>query len=186
MQRTPVDSVVEQFDSQRIASKKQTLLAHVPDCQAEHTVQAVKHLVAPLFVAVDNDFGVRFGAEDVAALLELALELLEVVDFTVKGDPDGFLGVRHGLMAARKVDNREPAETEAQRAVEKVPFIIGTTMDDGVGHGFDVPAPNGGQASEVILSADATHERSLVCRFRFEKLETISRVVAVKPACFSG
>src|ERR1700685_1324796 len=58
IESTPFDPVIEQFDTERITSKNQSSLPRVPEGQTEHAVEPVKHVIAPLFVAVDDDFGI--------------------------------------------------------------------------------------------------------------------------------
>ena len=119
---------------------------------------------------MDDDFRVRFCTEDVTVLFQLALEFMEVVDFAVEDHPNGFFGVGHGLMSAGKINDRKPAEAEAKWPIEKISFIVGTTMGDGLGHSLDARAPNSRQALEVKLSANPAHGDFLVYRFRFDKL----------------
>jgi hypothetical protein len=58
---------------------------------------------------------------------------------------------------ARKVNDREPTESETERSGDVVTVIVGPTMDDGSGHRLDVASLNRGLASEVILSANSAH-----------------------------
>ena len=141
-------------------------MAHIPDCQPEHAIEAVEYLIAPLLVSVDDDFCVRVRSENVAVPLQFTLELMEVIDFTVENHPNGFFPIRHGLMAARKVNDREPAKTESDWSGDVEPFVIRTSVGDGLGHRFDVPALNGRLVSEVILSANAAHKMALVSSLR--------------------
>jgi len=48
---------------------------------------------------------VKLPAEAVAALFEIGTELAVVVDLAVEGDPDGFVFVGDGLVAAGEVDD---------------------------------------------------------------------------------
>jgi hypothetical protein len=61
-------------------------------------------------------------------------------------------------MTAPEVDDREPAKTESEWSCNVIPLVIGTSMDEGPGHRFDIPALDRFQISEVILSADAAHK----------------------------
>src|SRR6266513_2018051 len=108
----------------------------VPDGQSEHAVQMIEHLIAPLLIPVDDDLRIASGSEDVPICFQLSPELLKIVDFTIEDDPNGFFLVRHGLVAARKVDDREPSKTESERPCDIVALIIGTSMDKGVGLSF--------------------------------------------------
>jgi hypothetical protein len=90
-------------------------------------------------------------------LLQLAPYLTEVIDFAVEDHPNGLLPVRHGLMTAAKVDDREPAKTQAEGPADVVPIVIRASMDEGPGHRLDVTARDGLRIPEIILSANATH-----------------------------
>ena len=107
-------------------------MPHVPDGQAEHAVEAIEYLVAPLLVSVDDDFGVRVGAENVTVPLQFAPELGEVIDFAVENHPHGFFLVRHGLVPAAEIDDREPAKAESERAGDVVALVIRAAMDEAV------------------------------------------------------
>src|SRR5262249_35581792 len=88
-----VDRVVDELDAHRAASAPQPLSRHIPDRHPEHAVETVEDVRPPLLVAVDDDLGVGLGPEPVATALQLAPELLEVVDLAVEDDPHGFLDV---------------------------------------------------------------------------------------------
>src|SRR6202035_2592453 len=133
-------------------------LPRVPDCQAEHSIQSVKYLIAPLFVSVDDYLCIRVGSENVAVTFEFSSDLLEVVDFAVEDHPNRFFLIRHRLMAARKVDDRKSAESKAKRSRDVKTVIIGASMNDGFRHRLDIPAPNRRLISEVILSANSAHK----------------------------
>jgi len=118
----------------------------------------IEHLIAPLLIPVDDDLRIASGSEDVPICFQLSPELLKIVDFTIEDDPNGFFLVRHGLVAARKIDDREPSKTESERPCDIVALIIGTSMDKGVGHLLDVLTENRSLAPEIILSANTAHE----------------------------
>ena len=145
--------------------------AHIPNRQTEHSVQVIEHLLAPLLITVDDDFGIGVRAEHVPVSFQFALQFREVVDFAVEDHPDGFFLVRHGLVTARKVDDGEPAKTQAQAGpVNIVALVVRPAMDDGPGHPLDVRRSDRGFGSpKVILSANAAHKTvasCVTCEFR--------------------
>ena len=113
--------------------------------------------------------------------LQFASELGKVIDFAVENYPNGFFLVRHGLMTAPKVDDRESAKTESEWSGDVVPLVIRASVDEGPGHSFDVPSPYRLQASEIILSTNAAHGISLICSLRLQgSIGALS--VTIKPA----
>ena len=90
--------------------------------------------------------------------LQFTFEFGEIVNLSVENHPNGFLLVRHRLMAAGKVDDREPAESETQRARDEIAFIIRTSMRDGFRHRLDIRTPHRRRAAEIKLSTYAAHE----------------------------
>src|SRR5436190_4678439 len=88
---------------------------------------------------------------------QLGAELGEVVDLPVEDHPHGLFVVGHRLMAAGEVDNRQPTETETERAVDKKPLVIGAAMNELLRHVPEALARNRREALVVVLSADAAH-----------------------------
>src|SRR5205823_13304470 len=130
----------------------------VPDGQSEHAVQMIEHLIAPLLIPVDDDLRIASGSEDVPICFQLSPELLKIVDFTIEDDPNGFFLVRHGLVAARKIDDREPSKPESEWSCDIAPFVIRTSMDKGLCHPFYVFTENRSLVPKVILSTNAAHK----------------------------
>ena len=77
-------------------------------------------------------------------------------------------------MAAGEVDDREPAKTETKRPRDVIALIVRTAMGNGPGHRLDVPTPNRRQVSEIILSANAAHEGSLLRDDRSHRFEPVA------------
>src|SRR5438128_2453790 len=93
-----VPVIVEGFDTETIASRKQTPVSPVPDCEGEHTAQ-ILHAISPvLLIQVDNGFGVALCAIAVTATFEIPPQLLVVVNLAVEDNPGILVFVRNGLM----------------------------------------------------------------------------------------
>src|SRR5256885_16815879 len=76
-----------------------------------------------------QDFRIRRGTEDVAALLEHATQLAMIVDLAVEDDDNLSRLVRHRLAAGgRQVDQGEPAEDELAALLCAVTRAVGTTV----------------------------------------------------------
>src|SRR5208282_2322724 len=135
----------------------QSPLLLVPDRQAEHSVQAVENLIAPLLIAEDNHFRVAARSEDVPEIFEFETQLGKVIDFAVENHADRFLRIRHRLVAALDIDNREAPEAQSNRPTDVVALVVGTTMDDAARHLLYVPAQDRSMPLVAKLSANSTH-----------------------------
>src|SRR5205085_9519007 len=137
-----IDSVVHRLDSEWIPRQNQPPLPFIPNRQAEHAIQAIEHLVTPLLVSMHDHFGVRLCAEHMPGRFQLAPHLLEVIDLAVEDYPNSLLGVRHGLMSAGEINDREPAKAKSERSGDVISLIIRTSVGEAPSHGFDIPAPD--------------------------------------------
>src|SRR5206468_2292648 len=141
---------------------------------AEHAVEPVEDVRAPLFVAVNDHFGIRLRSETVPPTLELLPELAEVVDLAVEDDPDCLPGIGHGLMASAQVNDGEPAKAEPDRTEDVVALVVRPSVNEGLGHLLHVVQNDRGPVPEIELSANPTHGDQLVaCARRKERLRNI-------------
>jgi len=107
-------------------------------------------------------------AKHVAAGLESAAQLPEIVDFSVKDDGDVACFIEHGLVAAGKVDNTEAAHPKRGRGSDEQSIIIRATMPDGFHH----PARDRFGLFGVLNSndaADSTHGLFRVAQQNFPR-----------------
>src|SRR4026207_2227921 len=74
--------------SDRVAGEQQRCCATVPHGDREHAAETNECAFTPLFVCVDDGFGVARGVEAVSAALEFAAESRVVVDLAVENHPD--------------------------------------------------------------------------------------------------
>ena len=102
-----------------------------------------------------------------AALFESGLNFAVVVDFAVEGDPDRFVFVGEGLMTAAEIDDGETslAEDGTGGALGKIrdegiveTAIVGTAMDEDVGHRADDLGVDGICSGSPGSAGDSTHE----------------------------
>jgi hypothetical protein len=70
--------------------------------------------VSPLLEAMNDYLGIGTRPKDMAMTFELAPQLLKIVDFTIEYHPDGAVGMPHGLVSARKIDDGKSAKTETE------------------------------------------------------------------------
>jgi hypothetical protein len=127
-QRGAVPVVIQGFDAKVVARDEQALRAPVPQSKREHALQVLEHAHAVLPVGVKQRLGVAVGAERMAARLQLAPQRGEVVDLAVEHAREVAVGRAHRLRAAGEVDDRQAAETERERAVAVVAFVVRAAM----------------------------------------------------------
>src|SRR5687768_9947737 len=134
----PAIGVVQGLDAEAIAGKKQLLPPLVPDGKREHPAEPIDTASAEIFVEVNDGFGVAAGLEHVATTLEIAAQLAVVVDLPVEDNPDGPVFVGDRLMAAREVDDAQPAHAERHAVTEIHPLVVRTAVHDRGAHAADV------------------------------------------------
>ena len=144
---------VERLDAEVVAGQGQPLLVTVPDGEAEHAVEPVERVGAPLREGLQHDLGVRVGREGATERLELAAQVEVVVDLAVVGDRVPAVGGVHRLLAVGDVDDRQPPVRQAAGPVDadSVP-VRATVLLVGV-HALE----QRGVGGEPVVSGDATH-----------------------------
>ena len=114
--------------------------------------------LSPLAIAAEKGLGVGVvGEEPVALGDQLGAELGKIVDLTVKDDDKAAIGANHGLMAAREIEDGEPAVAEKDRAARVPPVagVIRPPVGERVGHSREV-----GLASRADKARDSAHGQS--------------------------
>jgi len=94
----------------------------------------LENVRAPLLVTVDDHFRIGTGAELMPLRLQLRPQLLVIVNFAIENDPDLLLRIRHRLMTARKIDDRQLPETQAKIIIKEIALVIGAPVHDGARH----------------------------------------------------
>ena len=79
---------IERLDAHPVTRRKQPPLFRVPNRKGKHPSQMTNTLRAEFFVGMNDDFGVRLRAEDVAPGDELFAQCLKIVNLAVENDPD--------------------------------------------------------------------------------------------------
>ena len=97
------------------------------------------------------------AAEAMAKRFEVLPERFEVVDLAIEDDPDRAVFVRHGLVPAAQVDDRQPAMPERDGAVDVQTCIVRPPVSQDVAHPFQHGSVGRFVPRKVDESADATH-----------------------------
>jgi hypothetical protein len=86
-----------------------------------------------------NDyFGISIGVKAMTAGLEARSQFGKVIDLSIKNDPDRSIFVVDWLPAIRKIDDTQPAHSQASTAVNINPFIVRSAMYDRLTHAMDI------------------------------------------------
>ena len=136
--------VIQGLDAQPVASQedssaprrvsRRAAAASIPDGEGKHAAEFAHALLAPFFIGVNDDFGVRIGAKRVAAFLEGLAQLPEVVDFTVENDSDISGFIEYGLVAAGKVNDAEAAHSQRRRRGNQEAVFVRAAMPQRLHH----------------------------------------------------
>jgi len=89
---------------------------------------------AVFFVQMDDGLGVTLSAIAVAPGFEIVPQVLVVIDFTVKDDPNSFVFVAEGLVAGLDVNNAEATHGQPNIFFDKKAVIVGPAVDDVLVH----------------------------------------------------
>src|SRR5262249_12568301 len=115
-ENVPGSGVIQRLFAKAVPRQKQLAAHAVQNGEGEHAVESARQVLSPGLIAMDQDFRIRMtGMETVAFPFELGTQLGMIVDFAVVGDPDRARCIRHRLLSAGDVQNREAAMTEMNR-----------------------------------------------------------------------
>src|SRR6266567_4946536 len=117
----------------------------------------IENVGSPLAIAVHNNLSVTVGSEMISQLLKLQSYFFEIVNFTIKNHPDGFVGVGHWLMATRQIDDRQATKSEANWTGNEETFVVRPPMSNRVSHVYDRGLIHRLIAGEIKLTTAPTH-----------------------------
>ena len=135
--------------------------ARIEQREGEHAVEAMDALLAPLAIAMKNDFGVAMGAKDMALRLQFGAHFREIVDFAVEDDRQALILGQHRLRAAGQVDDRQAQMAQAHARRGPNAAAVGTAMRHRVQHRAHPRGIDGLCRFEVEDARYAAHGRRL-------------------------
>jgi hypothetical protein len=83
-----MQTVTKRLDSEAVSAENQLTFSLVIYAKRPHTVEHIEAFNAPLFVCVNNDFGIGFAFEQVPFLLKFFPDFLKIVYLAVIDYPD--------------------------------------------------------------------------------------------------
>jgi hypothetical protein len=119
-------------------------------------------------VGVNDCLGIAVCVKGVTEFFEFLAQLAVVIDFAVENYPGGAVLVVNRLLSALKIDDGQPAHTQANRSIEVEPVVVRAPMTNGFAH----PSQQSFVNVSSITPNDScytTHELSALKseRFRF-------------------
>ncbi len=136
---------IERLDAHPISNQVQHRLPRIPgvvNADGEHAVEALDAVDAPLFVSVQQHFGIGMVRPPrvLTESLELAAHVGVVVDLAVVSERNRSCRVHHRLSGrVGQVDDRQPAMTERGALVGRRPHAdaIRAAVRHPIAHPFD-------------------------------------------------
>ena len=123
----------------------------------KHSVQVTREIGPIGFVGVNNNFGVRIRAKEMAARFEILAQLTEIVDLAIEDHADGLVLVEDRLAASGKVDDGEPPHAQRDAVAKVQPFRIRPAMDDRRAHGAKLFHRRRDRGLKRSYARDAAH-----------------------------
>ena len=78
---------MKRFDAKSITRHEERVIVLIPNRKGEHAAQTFDDIHAPLFVTVQNGFGVRSRSKFVTGVDEFTSQIRIVVNLAVENDP---------------------------------------------------------------------------------------------------
>jgi hypothetical protein len=111
---------------------------------------------------MNDGFSIGTCSEVMAAREQVIAKLGEIVNLAIEHHPDAAVLIGKRLMTAGEIDDAEAPKTKTQTAVNENAFVIGTAMDDGVGHAANERLGDRVAPLKLKNSADSAHSRGPV------------------------
>src|SRR5260221_10563910 len=124
--------VIERLLAEAVAGEKQRLFPLVPQRKGKHAAEALQTIRAPFLPGVNDDLGIRMGAEAMSPVRQLCRKGLEIVDLAIERDDNGVVLVEQRLLAPGDADDGEPAMAETDGARQMEAAAVRTAMGDAV------------------------------------------------------
>src|SRR5205085_12572920 len=125
-----------------VSSKLKHLAFVIPEHKSKNAVQLFNEFDAPLFISVHQDFGIGPRSETMTGRQQLFAQGWEIVNLSVESYPNGFILIRHRLMArAAQVNDAQPPMAKRHWLAgiweNPNPRIIWPAVPNEVGHSTD-------------------------------------------------
>src|SRR6185437_10170809 len=140
-----------------VAHEQQLTPGPIPDGVGKHTAEFRDARNPLFFVEMNQGFGIAVRGKAMTLRDELAAQILIIVDFAVKNDPDRAVFVGNRLVSAREIDDAQPAHANGALTIDVDTLVIRTAMADLRAHLPDDILPGGRAGGDV--TCDPTHDK---------------------------
>lgn len=117
----------------RSCAKKKLSFVMIPNGESEHAAQPLQK-PAPLFVTVQQNFGIRFCPEMMPRGLQLPAQFHKIINLAIKDHHQRTIFVEHRLLTSFKIDDFQAAMAQPNVLVNIISFAIRPTMAQHISH----------------------------------------------------
>jgi len=184
--------IEQRFLSRAIARQKHAVSGTVVERDGKHAVEVLQAVLAPFAIRLQYDFRVAGASEAVAALFQLAAQILVIVNLPIEDDLILIAVVRHGLAPVRReVNNREARLRQTDAAIRRHPetTIVRPAVPERIAHTLEQAGIYGCSTGDG--ANDATH-KTLIPRAQvltppqLEHHQGKKPMLIVIPMCLAG
>lgn len=135
-----VPVIIQGLDAEAIPRHEEAPSVFIPNGKGKHPSEAVNTGFAPLFIGVNDGFGVAPGLKHMALVQQLLADVEVIVDLTIEHNPYGPVFIGQWLLPGGDIDDRQAPmrQTDRRRSssggVAIKPLCIRAAMGKGVGH----------------------------------------------------
>src|SRR6185503_10402267 len=147
--------VVQRLDSQSIARKNKPSPRRVPNRKREHSSKLLDRAWAVFFVKMNDSFGVAGCLILMAARFKIRPQVAMVIDLAVVDDPHAAVFIRHRLMPARQIHDRQSPVPQPDGSIDEHASVVGSAMRQTVSHANERHRVN--VSAEMVWNSDAAN-----------------------------
>ena len=124
-------------------------------------MQVFEHALAVILPQMRDNLGVAMRGKTMTSPFEHLAGFGIIEEFAVEDDLDGMIFVANRLLAVRQADDAEPAIGQAEPGFFEITVVVGTAMDNGVGHALEQVVRHRPSARQIHHTDDTAHAKFL-------------------------
>jgi len=142
--------IKQRRNAHMISGKHQRVSFFIEYRKSKLPIEQIQKFCAVFFIQMNQDFHITVGIKAMPLGNQAISEFFVIVNFTVADRHDAFIFVEHGLIAAAQVNNRKPPKAEAQPLIKIMPKIVGSPMNQRIGHSFKQRRINSSLSGHIV------------------------------------